>query len=380
MPALDFIKARLAQVHRLNLYRKPRTHYACDGMRVQVDGDRWLVNFSSNDYLGLAQHPDLKAAAMAATQQQGTGSGASRLVTGSSDRFRKLENIIANWKSTDEAILFNSGYQANCGVLAALTKHGDCIFYDALAHASLRDGIDLSRASAHEFHHNDTAHLETLLNQHTTQGLRVIVTESIFSMDGDIAPLPHLLQLAKTYDCLLIVDEAHSVGVVGPNGAGLCAQLQLHDDCLIQIGTCGKALGSFGAYIACCHPIAELLRNRARSFIYTTALPPATLAATQAAIAYLHHHRDGQQQLQSHRSYLEKRLGIQTHSQIVPIIQGTSDRALATSHQLEQKGFWVQAIRPPTVPNGTARLRISLSAIHTVSQLDALCTALESTI
>ncbi|MEL7083256.1 MAG: 8-amino-7-oxononanoate synthase [Cyanobacteria bacterium J06597_1] len=379
MPALNHINNRIQQVKRLDLYRSPRTHHGSDGVMVKV-GDRWLINFSSNDYLGLAQHPVLKAAAVEATQQHGTGSGASRLVTGSSDRFSTLERDIADWKSTDDAVVFNSGYQANIGVVGALTKRGDCIFYDALAHASLRDGIGLSRATAYEFPHNDVAYLETLLQQHTSQGMRAIVTESVFSMDGDLAPLARLLALARSYDCLLIVDEAHSVGVFGPQGAGLCAQLQLSDERLIHVGTCGKALGSFGAYIACCHSVAELLRNRARSFIYTTALPPATVAATQAAIAYVRQHSsDFQQQLWSHRRYIEERLGVHTHSQIVPMVLGASARAQAASRQLEDQGFWVQAIRPPTVPHGTARLRLSLSAIHTVDQLDALCTAIAGT-
>ena len=348
-------------------------------MKVKV-GDRWLVNVSSNDYLGLSQHPDLKAASVAATQQRGTGSGASRLVTGSSDQFSELERCIADWKSTDEAILFNSGYQANLGVVGALTKQGDRVFYDALSHASLRDGVALSRATAYAFHHNDVTHLETLLKQHTSKGLRAIVTESVFSMDGDVAPLQRLLELAREYECLLIVDEAHSVGVFGPSGAGLCSQLGISDEGLIQVGTCGKALGSFGAYVACCHPVAELLRNRARSFIYTTALPPATLAATQAAIQYIRHHPERQQQLHRNQCYVAERLGIHSSSQIIPIVLGTAARALAVSQQLEQQGFWVQAIRPPTVPNGTARLRLSLSAIHTREQLDKLCTALGSTI
>ncbi|MEM9568493.1 MAG: 8-amino-7-oxononanoate synthase [Cyanobacteria bacterium P01_E01_bin.34] len=378
VPALDHINHRIQQVQRLGLYRYPRTHHGHDGAKVRV-GDRWLVNFSSNDYLGLAQHPVLKVAAVGATQLHGTGSGASRLVTGSSDRFSTLERTIADWKATDDAVVFNSGYQANIGVLGALTKRGDCIFFDALAHASLRDGIGLSRANAYEFPHNDVAYLETLLQKHTSQGVRAIVTESVFSMDGDLAPLASLLALARSHDCLLIVDEAHSVGVFGHQGAGLCAQLQLHDERLIQVGTCGKALGSFGAYIACCLPVAELLRNRARSFIYTTALPPATVAATQAAIAHVCQNSSHfQQQLLTHRRYLEERLGVHTHSQIVPMVLGSSVRAQAASQQLEDRGFWVQAIRPPTVPHGTARLRISLSAIHTVEQLDTLCTELQA--
>ena len=375
MPALDRLQARIQQIRRLGLYRQLQTHQACEGVSVRV-GDRWLVNFSSNDYLGLARHPALKSASIEAIQQRGTGSGASRLITGSSDLHAALEREIAAWKSTDTAVLFNSGYQANIGVLGALTKSCDRIFYDARSHASLLDGIRLSRATPHEFRHNDLAHLAELLCQYDSPGIRAIVTESVFSMDGDLAPLVQLIELAIAHDCLLVVDEAHAIGAFGPQGAGLCAQLGLTSDLLIQVGTCGKALGSFGAYVACHRTVATLLRNRARSFIYTTALPPATLAATQAAIRYLSGNDDRQQQLHRNRRHLENRLGVSTTSQIFPLVLGQSAAAVAASQQLFQQGFWVQAIRPPTVPNGTARLRISLSSTHTPDQIDRLCTAL----
>ena len=376
MPALDRIQARIQQVKRLGLYRELRHHQASDGAYVRI-GDRWLVNFSSNDYLGLAQHPALKRASIDAIQQRGTGSGASRLVTGSSDLHAVLEREIADWKSTDSAVLFNSGYQANIGILGALTKGGDRIFYDARSHASLLDGIHLSRATPHEFDHNDVGHLATLLHQHDSKGIRAIVTESVFSMDGDLAPLSQLMELATAHDCLLVVDEAHAIGAFGPKGAGLCAQWNLNSDLLIQVGTCGKALGSFGAYVACHRTIADLLRNRARSFIYTTALPPATLAATQAAIHYLAGHSDRQHQLEDNRRYFERCLGVSTTSQIFPLVVGPSVAAIAAAQTLFQHGLWVQAIRPPTVPHGTARLRISLSAAHTPEQIDRLCTALD---
>ncbi|WP_017327033.1 8-amino-7-oxononanoate synthase [Synechococcus sp. PCC 7336] len=376
MTVLDRIRDRIAQVQRLGLYRQLHHHSACDGVRVKW-GDRWLINFSSNDYLGLAREPQLVEAAIAAARQYGTGSGASRLVTGSFDFHQQLECQIATWKRTEAALAFNSGYQANQGVLVGLTKGGDRIFVDALAHASLRDGTVLSRARSHEFRHNDLEHLEHLLNSHPSSGIRLIVTESVFSMDGDVAPLSELLQLAKTYDTVLVVDEAHSVGVFGPAGSGLCAHLGLKGDRLIQVGTCGKALASFGAYVASCEAIAELLRNRARSFIYTTALPPSVIAATRAAIAYLQAHPERLQRLHRNRQHLASRLGRVLDSQICPIVLGEPEIALAASQHLRDRGFWVQAIRPPTVPNGTARLRISLSASHSAEQLDSLCDALQ---
>ena len=375
MSPLDVIHARIQQVRRLGLYRELHPHDECDGVRVR-QGDRWLINFSSNDYLGLAQHPDLKSAAVAAIERWGTGSGASRLVTGSTALHEALEAEIAAWKSTDTAVAFNSGYQANLGVLSALTKRGDRIFYDQRVHASLKDGIKVSQATSHEFLHNDLAHLRTLLEQHSSSRLRLIVTESVFSMDGDLAPLAEIWELTQAFDCLLLVDEAHGIGVFGPEGGGVCSQMGLNSSTLIQVGTCGKALGSFGAYVACSLPVAELLRNRSRSFIYTTALPPPAIAATQAAIRHVRKCPAARKQLYRNRQYFESRSGVSTLSQIIPIVLGSSHTAMAVSQDLKEQGLWVQAIRPPTVPQGTARLRVSLSAAHSYKQIDRLCHAL----
>ena len=375
MTALDRIRDRIDQVKRLNLHRQLRHRGESEGMLVRL-GDRVLVNVSSNDYLGLANEPSLKAAATAAIEQWGTGSGASRLVTGSLMLHRELEQDIAVWKQTADALLFNSGYQANIGVLAGLMKAGDRLFVDALSHASIRDGASLSRATHHEFRHNDLEHLETLLADHSSRGVRAIVTESVFSMDGDLAPLSRLLALADAHDCLLVVDEAHGVGVFGERGAGLCAREGLHSERLVQVGTCGKALGSFGAYVAATADIIDLLRNRARSFIYTTSLPPAAIAATMAAIAFLQQHPNRQQQLARNCQYLATALGLELASQICPIILGDAATVMAASTELQAAGFWLQAIRPPTVPQGTARLRLSLSALHTPAQLDRLCETL----
>ena len=376
MTALDRIRDRIDQVRRLGLHRQLRHHEGGEGMQVCI-GDRCLVNFSSNDYLGLAQEPELSRAAIAAVSEWGTGSGASRLVTGSLDLHQHLETEIARWKRTDSALVFNSGYQANIGVLAGLTKAGDRLFFDSLSHASIRDGVSLSRARSHEFRHNNVDDLQALLIEHPSRGLRAIVTESVFSMDGDLAPLRELLALAEAHDCLLVVDEAHGVGVFGRDGAGLCDREDLRSDRLVQVGTCGKALGSFGAYVAATADVIDLLRNRARSFIYTTALPPAAIAATHAAICHLQNHPERQQQLDLNREYLAKALGIELPSQICPLILGDSATALAASADLQAAGFWLQAIRPPTVPQGSARLRLSLSALHTADQIDRLCEVLQ---
>lgn len=369
--AFDHLHSRLQNLKNLNLDRQPIHHHGYHGSYLRLN-KRWLINFSSNDYLGLSQEPEIKAAAIETLNNWGAGSGASRLVTGSLELHHQLEATIAEWKRSEAAVLFNSGYQANQGILSGLCQQGDQIFFDSLAHASIRDGIVLSRAKSFEFHHNDSDHLESLLQSHSGSGLKIIITESVFSMDGDLAPLQELLHLAETYDCLLIIDEAHAVGVFGPKGAGRCPELKINSPRLIQIGTCGKALGSFGAYIACADVIAQLLFSRARSLIYTTALPPAVLAATQAAINFIQNHPERQAQLLRNQSYLRELSYQSVISQIFPVILGEETLVLEASHDLMNQGLWVQAIRPPTVPVGSARLRISLTAHHTHDQISTL--------
>ncbi len=369
--AFDHLHSRLQNLKNLNLDRQPIHHLGYHGSLLRLN-QRWLINFSSNDYLGLSQEPEIKAAAIETINNWGAGSGASRLVTGSLELHHQLEVTIAEWKKSEASVLFNSGYQANQGIFSGLCQQGDQIFFDSLVHASIRDGMILSSAKSFEFHHNDLNHLETLLQSHSGSGLRIIITESVFSMDGDLAPLQQLLHLAETYDCLLIIDEAHAVGVFGPKGAGRCAEFKINSPRLIQIGTCGKALGSFGAYIACADVIAQLLFSRARSLIYTTALPPAVLAATQAAINFIQNHPERQSQLHRNLSYLRELSHQSVISQIHPIILGEETLVLDASQDLIKQGLWVQAIRPPTVPVGSARLRISLTALHTQDQISTL--------
>ncbi len=377
--ALDQLQERLDQISALGLRRELVHHRGSQRsqtMQIKLN-DQWLINFSSNDYLGLTQEPEIQAAACQAIEHWGTGTGASRLVTGSLELHQQLESQIARWKGTETAVIFNSGFQANQGVLVGLTRQDDQIFLDDRAHASLRSGAQLAPATTFDFRHNDLDHLEQLLQANRRPGIQCIVTESIFSMDGDCAPLPALLDLAEHYDALLIVDEAHGVGVFGPQGAGLCQELALSSPRLVQVGTCGKALGSFGAYVACCEIMANLLRNRASSFIYTTSLPPAVIAATMAAITFIQAHPERQAQLHDNCQILQAGLSSFQTSQICPIIIGESTPTLQASQHLKEHGFWVQAIRPPTVPIGTARLRISLSASHTPDQIQALCEHLQ---
>ncbi|NJK64371.1 MAG: 8-amino-7-oxononanoate synthase [Synechococcaceae cyanobacterium SM2_3_1] len=374
--AFEHLYSRLHKLKRLNLDRHPIHHQGHRGSLLKLN-ERWLINFSSNDYLGLSQEPEIKAAAMETINQWGTGSGASRLVTGSFELHQQLEETIALWKGTEAAVVFNSGYQANQGILSGLCQQGDQIFVDSFAHASIRDGITLSRAKSFEFHHNDLNHLEALLHSHADSGLKIIITESVFSMDGDLAPLQELFHLAETFDCLLLVDEAHAVGVFGPQGSGRCAEIKRNSPRLIQIGTCGKALGSFGAYIACSDVIAQLLHSCARSLIYTTALPPAVLSATQAAINFIQKHPERPSHLRKNQSYLQNLSHQPVISQIFPVILGEEHRVLTASRDLMNQGLWVQAIRPPTVPVGSARLRISLSALHTEDQISTLWESLQ---
>ncbi|NJK72629.1 MAG: 8-amino-7-oxononanoate synthase [Synechococcaceae cyanobacterium SM2_3_60] len=369
--AFDYLEQRLAQMRRLGLERHVQPHLPPEGVYTDFKGQR-LVNFSSNDYLGLAQHPALRAAAIQAADVWGTSSSASRLVSGTLALHEELELAIATWKQTEAALIFNSGYQANIGVVGGLTKAGDQIFFDSLSHASLRDGINLSRATAHEFRHNDLEQLQQLLAAAPAQGLRVIITESVFSMDGDCAPLPALLQLAEAYDCLLLVDEAHGVGYYG---AGLLAHLSVHSPRLIVVGTCGKALGSFGAYVASSQLVQQLLINRARSFIYTTALPAPVLAATRAAIELLESPEGAQRIaiLRQHCQQVATTLEQANQSPIFLIPMPDVASALHHSQALRAQGFWIQAIRPPTVP--TPRLRLTLSAAHTTEQVATMLAA-----
>ncbi len=366
--AFDYLEQRLGQMRRLGLERHLQPHPSAEGVYTCVDGQR-LINFSSNDYLGLAQHPALRTAAIQAAATWGTGSSASRLVTGTLTLHADLELAIATWKQTEAALIFNSGYQANLGVVVGLTKAGDQIFFDSLSHASLRDGIGLSRATTHEFRHNDLEQLRQHLEAAPHSGLRLIVTESVFSMDGDCAPLSELLALAEQYDCLLIVDEAHGVGYYG---AGLLAHVGLHSPRLVIVGTCGKALGSFGAYVACSSLVQQLLINRARSFIYTTALPATVLAATLAAVEVLTSSEGAQRiaTLRQHCAQVATTLQQPNQSPIFLIAMADVASALRHSQALRDQGYWIQAIRPPTVP--TPRLRLTLSAAHTTAQVAAM--------
>lgn len=358
------------------------------GSRVHmgVAGEPRLA-FCSNDYLGLANHPALAEAAGVAAAEQGFGSSAARLVSGDFPAHRELEAHLAAYCGRPAALVFPSGYQTNLGVLTALAGPDDLIVSDALNHASLIDGCRLSRARVAVYPHGDARAAERLLAEGSAARRRLLVTESIFSMDGDAAPLADLADLADRHDAILILDEAHAFGVLGPHGRGLSAAAGIEPDVLI--GTLGKAVGAAGGFVTGSNLLRDFLVNRARTFIFTTALPPPVAAAATAALALLDG-REGEQRrarLRDRRAWLAERLAALgpltlpgfvdcPGSPILPFVLGTETRALAVSAALAERGVFVPAIRPPTVPVGTARLRITLSAAHEQRDLETLVRAL----
>jgi 8-amino-7-oxononanoate synthase len=371
----DSISTELLQIKEAGLYRKLRRVESDQGPTLLLDG-REVINFSSNNYLGLANHPALREAAKVAIDRYGCGSGASRLISGNMTLHEELEAKIAELKGTETALVFNSGFQANTGILSTLVGEGDVILSDALNHASIIDGCRLSRAKVGIYVHCNMDQLERGLKDAPSNARKLIVTESLFSMDGDEAPLADIVNLAEKHGAMLMVDEAHATGVYEPNGAGLVAKLGLGDRVLIQMGTLGKGLGSFGAYIAGSKELRELLINRCRSFIFTTSLPPAVMAMGIAAIDLIDKEPERRQSLWNNCQLLQaglKALGYSlgtSQSQILPLMIGDATQCMELSEDLLQRGVFAQGIRPPTVPPGTSRLRITLMATHTREQID----------
>lgn len=335
----------------------------------QADDQPPLVDFSSNDYLGLSEHPDIIAASQKALARYGAGSGAARLMSGNHPLHRQLEAATASLKNKEAALVFGSGFMANVGVIPALAERGDTIFADRLCHASIIDGCRLAGARLIRFRHNDIHHLEDLLKKHH-DGRALVIVESVYSMDGDFCPLTELAELKSRHDFLLMVDEAHATGVYGPNGDGLAAETGTSDSVDIAMGTYSKALGSYGAFIAGDRLLIDYLINRARSFIFSTALPPAVVAASLAAITLVRENAAMRRQLLDKTALFrtlltEGGLQITSPSQIIPILIGDSDRALELVAELRDAGIFATAVRPPTVPINTARLRLSVTTHHT---------------
>jgi len=373
MSAEDFLRDELEARRAAGLQRRLRPIDGPQDSWVTVDGRRALL-LCSNNYLGLANHPAVREAAQAAARDFGAGSGGSRLISGSMRLHHALEERLAAFKGTEAALLFNSGYHANIGIITTLLGREDAVFSDELNHASIIDGCRLSGARICVYRHNDIDELTELLSR-TTGRRKLVVTESVFSMDGDTAPLASICEVAERHGALVMVDEAHATGVVGPQGRGVVAAEGLTERVAVQMGTLGKALGAFGAYVAGSRALIDLLINAARSFIFTTALPPPVVAAADAALTIASTTPDLRTRLAANAAYLHhelQRLDLQVGERpahILPVRIGEAERTMRVSQRLLAEGVFVQGIRPPTVPPGTARLRVTAMSTHSADDL-----------
>jgi 8-amino-7-oxononanoate synthase len=369
-----WISERLCDLSKRHLDRHVQAYLEAGG-RIRI-GDRTYLNFSSNDYLNLARHPDVVAKAAEALRAAGCGATASRLLTGTLTWHDELEQKLARYKGYACALLFGSGFLANVGTIPALMGRNDYVFADKLVHASIVDAIMLSRAKLYRFRHNDVEHLEQLLKKSETSGRRLIVTESVFSMDGDLAPLQDIAHVAQRHGAMVMVDEAHATGVFGPKGGGLVREWGLEPMINIGLGTLSKAFGGYGGFVACSESMRAFLINHARSFIYSTALPPSVVGAALGTMQVIEESCDLGAQLLKNAAVFRNRLqeaGLNTGnsaSQIIPVMVGKNSKALAISEKLREQGIIGLAIRPPTVPQGTARIRLSVTLAHTREDLE----------
>jgi glycine C-acetyltransferase/8-amino-7-oxononanoate synthase len=367
------ISERLAELESSGLRRRLRVIEGPQGPEVVLDG-RPVLLLCSNNYLGLADHPRLRRAAADAALSLGTSAGASRLISGSMPIHAGLESRLAEFKGTEAALLFGSGYLANTGAIAALAQRGEVVFSDELNHASIIDGCRLASAETFVYRHADTEHLEWGLRR-AAQRAALIVTDGVFSMDGDIAPLPALADLARRHHCRLLVDEAHATGCIGPGGRGSVAAAGVTDEVDVIVGTLGKALGGYGAYVCGSRELVDFLINSARPFIFSTAPPPPSVAAARAALELLAESPERVERLQANAAALREGLRseglepIGSETQIVPLVLGEADDTMALCERLLAEGVFAQAIRPPTVPPGTCRLRLTAMATHRADDL-----------
>lgn len=373
MHSLDrFAREKLDELKQRHLYRALNDTLREDGIWVERGG-RQLLSFSCNDYLNLTQHPAIKRAATAAIEEYGAGSGASRLVTGNHPLYAQLEARLAAFKNAEAACVFGSGYLANTGIIPTLAGRDGLVLLDELSHACIYAGAQLSGSKVLPFRHNDVGHARELLDAHRAAHDRtLIVTDGVFSMDGDLAPIADLLVLADEYDAWLMSDDAHGIGVVG-GGRGSSFAGNTHIPVPLQMGTLSKAIGSYGGYLCASASVIELMRNRARTLIYSTGLPPASVAAAIAALDLIER-EPAYAALPVHKAKaFTRRAGLpEAQSPIVPVVIGAEQIALAASRYLEDEGFLVVAIRPPTVPAGTARLRLTFTAQHPDDEIERL--------
>jgi 8-amino-7-oxononanoate synthase len=366
----DQLSAELDETRAEGLYRALRTVSSAQGARIQIDG-REFLNFSSNDYLGLANDPLLKRAASDAIEKYGVGAGASRLVCGNLEPYEALERKLAAFKAKEAAIVFGSGYAANVGAITALVGEGDTVILDKLDHASIIDGARQSGATIRVYPHQNLKKLDAILRQCDLSRRTLIITETVFSMDGDLAPLAEIVALKERYGAWLMIDEAHATGLYARNRRGLAEAEGVEDKIDITLGTLSKALGCAGGFVVGSQTLIDFLRNRARSLIYSTALPPAVCAAAAAAVDFVMSAEGHQRRDQLWRNVSELKnglsaLGVQNESRspIIPIIIGDEAAAVETSRKLYERGIFVPAIRFPTVPKGKSRLRVTVTALH----------------
>lgn len=372
---MDFFSDYIQFVQKRDLYREPANYRPLDAVHVESQGKEYLL-LASNNYLGLTHSEKVKEAATQAIEQYGTGSGGARLTTGSHPLYEKLEQQLAEFKGTEAALVFNTGYMANVGIISAIVNQGDVVFSDELNHASIIDGCRLSKGQTVIYRHADMQHLAEVLETTSCTGRRFIVTDGVFSMDGDITPLDQIVELGEKYHAMVMVDDAHAVGVIGEGGRGTVDYFGLHGRVHIQMGTLSKSLAAEGGYVAGSQVFIHYLINKARSFIFSTALGPGTVAAAYAALQELAGTPSLVDQLLSNAHYMRTTLsnaGLTvggTVTPILPIMVGEAGLAVEMAQQLKANGLIVSAIRPPTVAPGTSRLRLTVSAAHDPADLE----------
>lgn len=382
-PWYSYFSDSLNQLQENNLLRQLSTVNSPLSARIRI-GDEDYLHFSSNDYLGLATDPRLKDAAVKSLQQWGAGSGASPLIVGHNALYKELEEEVSDFKRAESSLVFSSGYLANLGTISNLLTPEDLILSDSLNHASIVDGCRLSKAKVRIYAHSDPGHLEELLKQRPARGKVLVVTDSIFSMDGDIAPVPELYSLCQKYQALLYVDDAHGTGVMGDSGRGILEHFELEEAEIVQLATFSKALGSLGGFVAGQKLLIDYLTNKARTFIYSTALPPSVLAANTRALQLIQEDSQPRQKVNSLGLYLREKfeeMGLHltgSSPHLFSLVLGSNQRTVQAYRFLLDRGIYLPPIRPPTVPDGQSRLRISLSALHSLEDIDRLLDAISS--
>ena len=385
MSDYDWLQSECTELEQAGLLRHLRVVMSAPTGTINLDG-RDVVMLGSNNYLGLSTHPKVIDAAVEATKVYGTGASGSRLISGNNTIYETLENNLAKTKGTEAALVFSSGYAANTSIIPVLAGEDDLILSDTLNHASIIDGCRLSRATKKVYRHCDVEHLTTLLSESTGFRRRLIVTDGVFSMDGDIAPLQDIYTVAENYDAMLLVDDAHGFGVLGKDGSGTVAHCGLEGKDIIQMGTLSKAIGGLGGYVAGSRALVELLINRARGFIFTTGLPPATLAAANAALNVMRSSSKLRKRLLEHADTVKKALTkmgytlLPSQTQIIPVVIGDPQLATNIAQALLAEDVFAPAIRPPAVPVGTSRLRVTVMATHTDRDIEHALRGFENVI